>query len=666
MRQRRALRLLALAVAAACLPAICTPARGAPEKLVPAVFRSLTDKQGLQYNADPQGRVRAPYGWLLAGLNVNNSGLSTTSRQMTPDGHEFVLTSRNGGLQLTLRIKVDAALGGVRIVQVLHNPGGQSVQAGITLYSQLNYPFQQLVTDTGRKLGSGPLQKGESAVVGTLRGANNVHVIYLLASPRSPLRPVIANQNNHQLQFGYTLQVPAKGTVALVQRALILPRGGVPAGRALKSLLAGLRGRQALADLPRDLRRTLANLRRRGSEEDARLRSVEQLTDVAPAGDDQLAFGAGTLLRGTATCRRLGVRGAHGSVDVPFARVAALVGARCATLSPQVRLRDGQKLVGEIVTEGLRFEMSSGMGVDLDVARLDRLVLHAVPPASADAGDAEGSDASFLVETFDGERIKARKKTPALAVATAWGALQVPLDDLRHLGLAGPEDPGYVVALGDGSRFHAFLRDAPLEVESELFGTVRLSPHGIRRLLRPSETAHAEAEDPQEMAQPHLLLVGGDVLAGRIEADALHFLGAGGALPQPPDQLRHLRNLDEDAARGDAALPRFHAELWGGGYVTGELREVLLPVRTACGRLTIPAREVLEAHVPTPVVPAALVPRLEQLVRDLGNASWARRETASKELARLGELARAALEKALRESQDPEVKRRARRLLDRL
>lgn len=55
--------------------------------------------------------------------------------------------------------------------------------------------------------------------------------------------------------------------------------------------------------------------------------------------------------------------------------------------------------------------------------------------------------------------------------------------------------------------------------------------------------------------------------------------------------------------------------------------------------------------------------RLARLVRDLGDRSFARRETASRDLAAIGEPARVALTQATTDP-DPEVARRARAVLD--
>ncbi|HLY75634.1 MAG TPA: PDZ domain-containing protein [Planctomycetota bacterium] len=56
--------------------------------------------------------------------------------------------------------------------------------------------------------------------------------------------------------------------------------------------------------------------------------------------------------------------------------------------------------------------------------------------------------------------------------------------------------------------------------------------------------------------------------------------------------------------------------------------------------------------------------RIQDLIRNLGSEDYATREQATQELEKIGKPARAALQKAAEESQDPEVRQRAQTLLD--
>ena len=640
------------------------------ERLVQANFRSQPDAKGFNYTADAHGRVQSNYGWLFSGFQLNQSGMNVQQRLMTPDGSEYVLKGRVQAFNVTRRMKIDRKYGGVRMVEILENTSGSPQNAQFIIYAQLNYRYQQVLTNTGRAA-NGQLQKKEMGIVGMLQGVQGA-ALYHLCGSSSRVRPTIMVQNNQQLQFHFNLQVPAGATVAIMHGGVILRQTPGNSAKALASLFKPYRSRKYQRDLPREVRRALVNVGG-GSGGDSTIPTIEQELEVAPGTLDQLAFSDQTLLQGTATCGTLSVETVHGAVEVPFDRVGALVGERSKTLTPRVLLHDGQKLMGRIETDGLRFQMTSGMAIDLDIARLDRLVMRDPAKAAKAAGGAPrglppGPDVSYLVETFEGNRLRTQKQSEALGVATQWGEMTVPIEELERLYLAGEETPGYWVELTDRSRFRAFVRDSELAMTSDLFGTVTLAPHQVRRILavRRRVRARAEDDDPGELVRPHVVLGGGDLFVGRIDLDALHFLGPGGAVPQPPSQIRLLHNTLDGAEPAIGESLRFRADVWGGGHVTGELQELVVPVQTTRGRLRVPVRDLLDVHVPTPTVPEVLRVRLQGLVRDLGHAEWEKREAASIALAELGELAKAALEQVLRETKDPEVERRARRLLDKL
>ncbi len=660
--------LLALGLLAAGGPA----AAGPNEKLVPASYRALADSTGFAYTCDTYGRVQTQYGWLYSGFTINRKGLTAQRRLMTPSGNEYVLEGRIGTIEVQRRFKIDRKQAGVRVVEMLTNTSAQPVQVALIIYGQLNYRYQSVVTNKGRSA-AGALQKKESGVAGLLTNPIRGATIYQLCGSSSRVKPsVVVTNNNQQLQFHYNVQLPGKGSIAIAHGGMVLTQAGTPSPKALDKHFKPFRSRRWTRDLPKDVKRALINTRSRGGGSDASLPSIGQVLEVEPTSMDQLAFSERTLLQGTASCSRLEVATAHGRVTVPFERVAAIVGERHKSLEPRVHLRDGQKLVGTIEAKDLRFEMSSGMAIDLDVAKVDRLVLRDLSAKKDADGEAvppqprEGPDVAYLVETFEGNRLRTQKQTEAFRVATQWGGMEIAIEELRRLYLAGDEQPGYWVELTDESRFRAFLRDDAFEMKSDLFGTITFHPHQVRRVIAVRRKRPGQDDASDELIHPHLVLAGGDLFVGRIDLDALHFLAPGGTVPQPPSQIRLLHNELDGARPEPGENLRFRADVWGGGHITGELRELVVPIETARGTLKVPVRDIVDVIVPTPIVPEVLRVRLRGLVRDLGHPSWETRETATSQLEDLGEMAKQALLTALRETKDPEVERRVRRLLDKL
>ena len=89
-----------------------------------------------------------------------------------------------------------------------------------------------------------------------------------------------------------------------------------------------------------------------------------------------------------------------------------------------------------------------------------------------------------------------------------------------------------------------------------------------------------------------------------------------------------------------------------------------IPIRQGTNVATVPVRDILEIRVPSPTVPDALRAKIRLLIRDLASAEFDIRESASRELAELGQMARSQLTETIRLSEDPEVRRRSEALLD--
>jgi hypothetical protein len=303
--------------------------------------------------------------------------------------------------------------------------------------------------------------------------------------------------------------------------------------------------------------------------------------------------------------------------------------------------------------------MNSGLSLDLNMESLDRLVLHA---REEDGKPGEG--VYGFLETLEGDRLAVARTRAELELSTAWGPRRLQLDDLQMLGPPEGGGPGHLVRLKDYSRFYAYLDGPPLKLRTVAFGEQEVHPSEIRAIRVLSGQAAAAAAAPEEITEPHVVLAGENVLVGRVDLDAVHFLTAAGVIPVPPGQIRTLGNLSDEGELDLVGDPIFHAELWGGDTVTGRLQHLALPVRWREEICRIPVRDILNVVVPSPTVPEALRDKIARFIRDLGHPEWQKRGEASRRLAELGYLAKAQLEEAFSQTNDPEVRRRVRLLLE--
>lgn len=658
MKMRMVLILCALV---ASRPAMTATA--APQRLVPAVNPGQkTDSLGFRWQLEPSyGNMR--YGTnncfrCLNRLMINGNNFCAQQQQMTADGSEYILSGNVSGIDVTRRVRLDLKDGVVRYADIFRNGTHQKTTLSVALYTELGRNCQSLVSDRGAPV-TGGLGKDDGGLVTVHQpGSGCPAVLWWLADPKSKAKPSLNNNSSYDFSLTYVLEIEAGKTAALVHSAAQRNLSSADA-KTLSAVFGPLKSRLFSRDLPADIRRSIVNQRSTGFSGfgGAKLLAAVEGLEVERTGNDVLALGADTRLAGMATCARLSVESAYGPMEVAFEKVAALTGRRYGGQSSLVFLRDGQVLAGAIRLEGLKFSMTSGPEIPLTIEAVDRIVMRALPEDGKAPAEASG-----LLETFSGDRLFLTGGGPRIEVMTRWGPREVGIEDIAALNAVEEDLVGYRFELQDGNRFFCFISPEPLEMTTLFFGARKIYPTEIRSLLSLQRKREADKE-PAHLDQPHLVLAGENILVGRIDLPAIHFVSAGEVIPVPPDQLKAMRNTSDEQMETRASAV-FSAELWGGGILSGTLKETVLPVRSGDTVWRIPSADVVEVCVPTPSIPEGLREKLARYIRDLGHPDWEKREEASRLIAEIGYLAKPQLEDAYRQTQDPEVRKRVRTLLD--
>jgi hypothetical protein len=647
--------------------ALCAPAfGGSPKSLIAAAWSQHTDSQGFLWDVQQGGYINHGTNYCFSNcmvLQVDGDGFSGQSNMMTADGSEYVLQQNMNGIDVTRRVKIDAASAGCRWIDSFTNTGGAAAAVTVSYQTAFNNHAQAVVSDTGR-VNAMTLAKDEGGLIFVAPpNQNRPSALLTFASPRSKIKPALQVQNNSQVQANYALSIEPGKTVSLCtvvgQRTIVAPPASAKDAAAL---FKGFYSRNMTRDVPRAINQTVVNWRGGGFDPGERpvLWTLPIDLDLEPGPGDILAIGDDTRLTGTATCETLSIATRYGDKQIDFADVAALAGPRFRGRDTQVYLRDGQLLTGPITASGLRFALTSGPRMDLDFAMVDRLVTR--EPAVADVAEPVYA---ALIETFDGDRLALNADTElTLTVVTPWGARTLSLGDIRWIRNVTDERAGYEAALSDGSRFLCFLDGTTFKVNTLAFGQQELHTSQIK-VLSTEVALPAGTGDDQRVDQPHVILAGGQVLVGRVDLEVIPLLTLGGVIPVPPGQVQVMRNVTDEAppVPGDSGVV-WSAELWGGGTVVGRYQDAALPVRFGGGVWHLPARDISEVNVPTPVVPEAMHVRALEMIRELGDPDWNRREAAQRELTALGPMAAGALREAVGQSQDPEVRRRATLILE--
>ena len=648
------------------------PVLGAQMALVPATPQVRRDKLGNDWYVEQNGQLSRQGGGnsLLSGammLMIGNDQFYCNQPMSTPDGKELVLQGAQpmmGGIQVTRYIRFLEKEGGLRYLEVLTNATGREITANVEIRQNFSGQVKTMLTDAARN-NSGSLEKSETGVVVVPGSANYNGFLFTVCSPHSVLKPRIASQNQqYQMSFFYAVTLPVGKSVCLLHTVTQAKLSTRPDKADLEKLFKPFALSRHLRDLPKGTAPLLVNLRGgSGGALDLASWFPEEILGVKREAVDVLAMGEGTRLRGRTTCAKLTLTHRLGQAVIPWEQVVAIAGGRHSG-GERVYLADGQVLRGNLTAEELKFILGSGLQMELKVAEVDRLVLSLQgAPGEWPAG------VSALLETWSGERWALRDTGGVqFALSSAWGQRKVSLTDLSAISPGAEEGSAPLASFRDGSRLRVWLgAQDGLELKGTLLGPQAIPGAQIRALAvaLPSAAAYTEAaEEDGDPLVPFAELPAEQRLIAPVSDTMLHVVTAGGIVLLNPAGIKELRNVSEDAPQGGTDdAPWFHMELWGGGSVLGQLRESSIKFRVAGGEWSIPVQEIIRISNPVPKIAEATLTRVSQLVRELGHDDWKVREKATGELRLLGELAKPSLQDALKQSEDPEVKRRIESVL---
>jgi len=616
----------------------------------------ITDGQGGTWQFEYQGTLesRSVSNMYHLRMDGNWNFNAQTQPQVTSDGQEGVATAINNTIQVVRRVRSMPTLGLARIVDVFINTGGQAVTTKVTMSSNLNWNPVQLLGDQGQPVTTALGAKDGGLVMpvpANYQQHGFLDVLLGLCSPKSRHKPTVQLQGNN-LIIGWTLTIPAGKAVALVHAVAERPFGTATNPKAVKTALAGMRARAFLADLPAPLRKIVVNWSGGMSGGDAPNLAggiPEDLIEARGSDADLLALGAGTRLRGEASGIEVPVHIDGTQHRIPWDEIMALQGGA----KPAVFLRTGDVLTGAQADSTCTFTLSTGQQVPMTLQRIGWLLRRP-------HGNEKLPPGEVLIQLDDHQRLVGKPAGSRLQCSTLWGQLDLRLEDIASL--TPDAEGGSRIVLRDGSRFSGLLTDGVLTIDTRFTGRRSVALNRITGVV--GGKLGGEETDASTPVMPHATLVGDQLFMGIVDLPALHLRLEGNRLPVPPPQIRLLVNQNDGDAIGlDHLLPRLRLELWSGDVAEGLLEESALPLRTTGGTLLIPPCDVLEIHVPIPVVAPATRARIAELVAQLGDRDWTRREAAVKTMVQLGEVIRQPAEEALQVTKDPEVKARLEQVL---
>ncbi len=546
---------------------------------------------------------------------------------------------------------------------VFTNVGATPLQFNAQIFLNCgNGAWQAAISDSG-KVNPAGLDKKETGIVLFNPSQNGcVSVALRLAGPAATVRPAIQPVNNGQpILFSYLLNVPPRKSAAILYGAAQCRLTEQPDANGVAAKLKPFSGSSWVEDLPAEIRRAVVNFGSFGSDfqwEDVGIGKVLARLEKNTGPSDILAVGPGTRLKGTAACTAFSLETRFGTLTTSLDKVVAVAGARDHSGRAVVLFRDGQALTGKLRVENFVFTLNSGVQIEAAGDHLERLYMRA-SYSDTGASGAAAADQGAMLQTIEGERLAlAATGKETMALASPWGRFEFPLEELAWVS-AVAEPPGHRAVLRDGTRLFGYLSGGPLKLPTRSFGLQSFSPQEVQAIRGfPDKEI---VDDPLQRGEPCVVLSGDNLIIGQVDLPALHIVASGQKIAIPPGQIRKFHAADA----GPQSEPmNYEVELWDGSKVAGKLAEGMLPVRHGEVSRLVPAHDVVEIYVPSPILSPATKSRIAALIGELGSNNFATRKAARATLEELGALAKPQVEDAFQHTSDAEIRRSAHLILD--
>ncbi|MCF6314103.1 MAG: hypothetical protein L3J39_16770 [Verrucomicrobiales bacterium] len=649
------------------------------ERLVPAAMGIRTDKLGNSWNVEQNGNLSRVGNNMMVNsglsLYINNQQFYTYQPMMTADGAEYVLHSRQSsammGLQVVRRIRLLEKQGVMRYLEILTNTTSNPLTVNLSLRTNFSGNYKTHITNDGRS-NAVLLGARESGLL-VMPGSNQVNraFVFSLCSEKSTLKPSISSQNKYALNFQYSVTLAAGQTVVLAHAVSQVPLPHSFERKTMRRLFRPVALARLQSFIPNELRKLVINYSGAASLEGLALMGM---TDVASLGVDRssrdtLAMGEKTRLLGKASCSLLKIQTVYGAAQIPFAKVAAIVGGnRGRREGARVFLRDGQVFSGALQVKALRFAMAGGGSMNLDVEKLDRLVM----AKSANEGKWEKTTVAMM-ETYAGDRLALSDGAGLdFSGMTPWGALHFALKDILWMAPQEDELVGHFVEFKNGARNFVYLLGDELKVDAGFFGKQAVKLHELRAVVTRASVERKPAEDASGgdaevvILQPYLKAGGNQLIIGKATDEQLKVMTSTEVVQLRPEEIRVMKNISDELDLDREADCVFRFELWGGGVVTGYLSESFLSMKVRGEDWRVPLRDVQELVTPVPQLGETVRKDLARLIRQMGSVEWQVRERATEDLLEFGYMAKSILQQEYQSNGDPEIRRRVGQVLARL
>ncbi len=560
-------------------------------------------------------------------IMVNGQGVQQNNNLAKLDGETGEVVMENlavGPVQFTRRVKLDAATGFARMIDVFKNTTGKEQKIDFIVQSQFHYQMQNNspINDSRRK--------GQTiGWVGTTGNQGWRSAVEIFNGKRSRLRGNTALATGNNFVSGtYSLVIPAGKEMAIMHF-----HGSAATPAAGTDYVNSLEDRKLLKDVPRAIRKLIVNF---GGGET----SVGDLEMLRGDLFDVVEITGGDQFKGTIKIPAYKLATAYGPVEIPENRVIAMFNIGQFKARQLIVTSDGQVIGGTLDRQVVELELSSGQLTKIPLSQISRLGYR----KRADEPEEWVFDKP-LISLRTGERMFVQMPTKPIPFATRYGVLQVDPKNIATLNLQTDNSVVHELSMLDGTTLAGLYTGGQIEVIRDgATEPIKIDAASVLRWVFKTPPEDAEGLGPE------LEATNGDHFAATLTG-SLHVDTTFDSLELAGEQIAHIERMKESASD-------VQVQLWDGATVSGRLVESELPIKTTGGmELKVPLSMLADYTQPLPQPPASMTKQIEELVKQLNADDWKERERAQEQLTGLGVPVISVLNK-LRASQPSETQQR--------
>lgn len=596
------------------------------------------DNNGNQWIVYYQGQLQQqgnqPVFGQAAQITVNGQQPRQNNQQANYDdkSKEVILTfNPNGAIKHSRRLKFDEETGIVRVLDVFENTSDKETSLNLQYMTNTNYGVNgaQIIEDA-----KGKGQLGWAADTGSGRAAMS-----LWAGKGSKVLPTVRyNQGNNVVNASMRVNVGGKDKATVVTW-----HGSFDNSEAASQWVQQMRESKLLADLPADLKKSVANVRgsSSGSVGGADLLRGENTDIVELRGGDQI--------RGELKVETYKLNTAYGTIELPANKVASLLNVGDFRPRQLLVSAEGEIFGGELVDKNIPILLTSGQTTQVPLSQISRLGYR--------TGGVEQPEWNFdkpMVFLRSGERCVIEAQQTPIDFVTRYGQLTLKPEQIATIDIktAGNAHEIYLI---DGSKLSGIVLKPQIELKLTSASGDAKVPFPLAAIAR---VQFKRLPEDVGAGQPTLGMQGGDIVCSRLEGQ-LELVTTFDTLKIDAAQIRTI-------ARPDEGLPDVQLTLFDQSTFRGTLATKMLKAKMVDGlSLEVPVAAVRDYDNPVPFPSDSIVAKVRESIGQLNAEDWKQREAAEVALINFGPGVVGVLQGAV-DGQTPEVQQRLNAVIKRL